>query len=164
MNTPKDLTYKTEYRTSESSIFIEEYKQITELIELLGKIDANDSWEDISAIEQVRASFLSQFRELKKLKKNREKYYYDLFQMVDIGITYLATENINQDIIATLTETLKYLSKKITSDDLKKIRKNFRSSNISFMPVIKQKIDLILLIALYTYDYSLGRKTRKERQ
>jgi len=140
--TAQEHTEKTEYRQIESSVFIEEYKRSIELIQLLTKIGVNDLWKDIPAIEQIRASFLSIFRELRNLKSRREKYYFDLFQMIDIGVTYLDIEAISQDTIATFIEALTCMCKKINSDDLKKIRKRFRNSNISFIPMLKKDTDL----------------------
>ncbi len=140
--TAQEHTEKTGYRQIESSVFIEEYKRSIELIQLLTKIEVNDLWKDIPAIEQIRASFLSIFRELKNLKSRREKYYYDLFQMIEIGITYLDMEAINQSTIATIIEALTCMCKKINSDDLKKIRKKFRNSHISFIPLLKKDTDL----------------------
>jgi len=142
VETAQELTKKTEYRQIESSFFIKEYKHCSELIQLLTKIGVDDLWEDIPAIEQIRASFLSRFRELKNLKSSRDKYYFDLFQMIEIGITYLDVEAISQNTIATFIEALTYLCKKFNSDDLKKIRKLFRNSNISFIPILKKDTDL----------------------
>jgi len=120
--------------------YIQEASKLPMLLGLLEEME--EVLDEPTEYEQVRASFLAELRTLEERKRARELYFGDVLAMIDIGVTYTEAEQLNKNSFSAFREALKSICQKLTSADLKELRKHFRESGINILKPLQTTADI----------------------